>query len=200
MPQPSRKSQIGQSESAAGQPARVILFTGHMIDAPDRPRPRFPAACEDVAARAIARAVAAEQVGPGGVRLALAGAASGGDILFHEACLAAGMPGEIHLALPRALYLAASVAPAGPGWVARFERLCALVPVFEPDGLPAKEPFAAVNLALLARARALGPVTLLALWDGAGGDGPGGTGDLVARAQAAGARIVALDTKRLFGL
>jgi hypothetical protein len=36
------------------QPRRVFLFSGHMIDAPTRPTPRFPAAKEAAAAQKIA--------------------------------------------------------------------------------------------------------------------------------------------------
>jgi hypothetical protein len=43
-------------------------------------------------------------------------------------------------------------------------------------------------------------LTLIALWDGKGGDGPGGTGDLVDKVKAMGARHRIIDTKALFGL
>jgi hypothetical protein len=39
--------------------------------------------------------------------------------------------------------------------------------------------------------------TLIALWDGAGGDGPGGTADMVARAKKAGAKVIELDARQL---
>lgn len=41
-------------------------------------------------------------------------------------------------------------------------------------------------------------ITLIALWDGAAGDGTGGTGDLVDKVEHLGARVVRLDTKLLF--
>jgi hypothetical protein len=40
-------------------------------------------------------------------------------------------------------------------------------------------------------------MTLIALWDGAQGDGPGGTSDMVNRARDRGAKIVHLDARRL---
>jgi hypothetical protein len=43
-------------------------------------------------------------------------------------------------------------------------------------------------------------LTLIALWDGAGGDGPGGTGDLVNKVENLGARCEVINTKELFGL
>ena len=58
------------------------------------------------------------------------------------------------------------------------------------------------NFWMLYNALAYGAVkvTLIALWDGAAGDGPGGTGDLVSQAHKRGAKVVILDTKTLFGL
>jgi hypothetical protein len=40
-------------------------------------------------------------------------------------------------------------------------------------------------------------VTVMVLWDGAAGDGEGGTNDMVQRASRAGAKVVHLDTKVL---
>ena len=64
-----------------------ILFTGHMIDKPDRPTPRFPASKEAAAAIAIRAALRKVMVEAGSDPLVgIAAAACGGDILFHEAC------------------------------------------------------------------------------------------------------------------
>jgi hypothetical protein len=46
------------------------------------------------------------------------------------------------------------------------------------------DAYGACNTRLLELARNNGNVHLVALWDGKGGDGPGGTADLVARVQA----------------
>jgi Protein of unknown function (DUF4231) len=43
-------------------------------------------------------------------------------------------------------------------------------------------------------------VTVVALWNGEAGDGPGGVADMVTSAQADGAEVVTLDTGTLFGL
>jgi hypothetical protein len=43
-------------------------------------------------------------------------------------------------------------------------------------------------------------VTLIALWNGKTGDGPGGTKDMVEQARARGAKVIVLDTNALFGL
>ena len=57
------------------------------------------------------------------------------------------------------------------------------------------------NLWMLNNALAEGGenVTLIALWNGQEGDGPGGTEDLVWRAKERHARVVILETKKLFG-
>jgi hypothetical protein len=42
--------------------------------------------------------------------------------------------------------------------------------------------------------------TLIALWDGEQGDGPGGTKHMIELARARGAQTIVLDTKALFAL
>lgn len=189
---------------------RVLLFTGHMIDAPGRQPERFPARKERKARQAIRDAVRREQALAGGVTVGLAGGASGGDILFHEVCRELGVPGELHLALPREAYVAASVAPAGSAWVDRLDQLLAALPCHQlatspklPRWLRDRQGYdiwQRNNRWLLHQALARGParVTLIALWDRGPADGPGGTQDMVETARARGAKIVVLDTKALF--
>src|SRR5262245_28648555 len=106
------KNRALEGHDAPRTSARVLLFTGHMIDAADREPPRFPSHKVPAARAAIGEAVQREQDGATTVG-GIAGAASGGDILFHECCEAAGIPTGIYLALPRDQYLKSSVAPAG---------------------------------------------------------------------------------------
>src|SRR5688500_5625249 len=63
---------------------RILVFAGHMIDAPDRSAPRFPADKEVVARDKIKEAILKEMNSGAGVAAAYAGGASGGDILFQE--------------------------------------------------------------------------------------------------------------------
>ena len=58
------------------------------------------------------------------------------------------------------------------------------------------------NLWMLYNALARGSryATLIALWDGGTGDGPGGTQDMVNRANESGAKALILPTKKIFGL
>jgi hypothetical protein len=58
-------------------PRKVMLFSGHMIDAPDRQKPRFPANKEAVAANAIAAAL--KELGASAGDLSICGGACGGD-------------------------------------------------------------------------------------------------------------------------
>lgn len=195
-----------------GPRPRVVLFTGHMIDAPDRERPRFPPAQEATARGAIREALAAELAMPGGVARCIAGGASGGDLLFHEVCAELGIPSELYLALPPPALITASVAPAGSGWVERFRTAMDHSPsqVLAPgpelpgwlQGKPGYDIWQRSNLWMLHHALASGrdKVTLIALWDGKKGDGPGGTEHMVEKAKARGAKVVILDTEQLFGL
>ena len=181
-----------------GPRPRVVLFTGHMIDAPGRKEPRFPPQQEGTA----------RDTPPG----AIAGGASGGDLLFQELCAELGIASELYLALPPADFIAASVAPGGAGWVDRFNAAYDRLPKEQladskelPGWLQGKANYdiwQRNNLWMLHNALALGRdrVTLIALWDGKTGDGPGGTEHMVDKARARGAKIVILDTKTLFGL
>jgi hypothetical protein len=190
---------------------RVLLFTGHMIDAPGRAEPRFPPDKADVAKQKIAEAVAAEQQVAGGIAYGIAGCASGGDILFHQVCEAMNIPTRIFLALPREDYIRESVAPAGPQWIEEFNRLVKARPVRVmcqskdlPRWLQDKPDYniwQRNNLWNLHNALAAAGgdnVTLIALWNGATGDGAGGTADMVQKAQERGAKTIILDTKKIF--
>jgi hypothetical protein len=205
---------------------RVLIFTGHMIDAPGREKPRFPADKEPLARQKIKEAVEAELNSAEGVAYGIAGGASGGDILFHEVCEELGVQTHLYLALDPALYVNASVRKAGGDWVERFWRLhkrleaegkvrvlseLADEPADESEYLPAwlrSKPDYNIwqrnNLWTLHNALAAGGddcVTLIALWDKEPtGDGPGGTSDLVAKVERRGAKTVIIPTRQTFGL
>ena len=199
-------------QSVAGIRPRVIVFTGHMIDSPDRREPRFPRGEADTAREAIRGALTAELEMPGGVGIGIAGGASGGDLLFHEVCADLGIATQLYLALPPAQFIVESVQAAGPEWVERFRRVCGRLPRRElakskelPEWLrdkPGYDIWQRCNLWMLHNALAQGRdrVTLIALWDGKKGDGLGGTEHMVEKAQGRGAKVVILDTNTLFGL
>ena len=199
---------------STGPRERVLLFTGHMIDAPDRPQPRFPRTpeAEAEARRLIKEAIEKEQRLAGGTLRGIAAGACGGDILFHEVCEELGIPTQLFLAVARERFSAESVQHGGPDWVERFNRLCDRVPPRELGGDTTLLPpwlrgrsnynvWQRNNLWMLFNALALDlPLTLIALWDQGLADGPGGTADLVAQVQMRGQKVERLPAERLKAL
>jgi len=189
---------------------RVLVFAGHRIDAPGRAQRRFPPESEAAAATMIRDAIAAEKRIAGSQPIeGIAGGASGGDIIFHETCAELAIPTQLLLALPREAFAAESVLDGGPDWMERFRTLCERLDTKVlseskrlPGWLAAREDYsiwARNNRWMLhtALSRADTDVTLLVLWDGQGGDGPGGTRDMVQLAESRGVRVVRLDASRL---
>ena len=200
-----RKSRVadpvgaGDSGQAPREFAHALLFTGHMIDHPDRKQPRFPAWSEPRARCAIHDAIAELVWNKPGTTVGLAGGASGGDVLFHECCAELGIPTRVLLALPAEQFKAESVAPAGGDWVKRYDSLLrkagpGLRVMQEQDGLlegPTTNVWQRANLWMIEEAcRVAAEKALLALWDGKIGDGPGGTAHFVEIAMKCGIRIV----------
>jgi hypothetical protein len=208
---------------------RVLVFAGHMIDAPDRETPRFPANKESVAREKIKEAVLKEMNNGPGVSAAYAGGASGGDMLFQEVCAELGIETRLYLAVQPPIYVNTSVKKAGSDWVQRFWNLHAAHAArnqvrilsqftevkgdveYLPVWLRDKQNYTIWqrnNLWMLYNAIAEAcdqktgdpNLTLIALWDGAEGDGPGGTGDLVQKVEHLGARCEIIKTKEIFGL
>lgn len=206
------ESQAGGKTAVAEPVSRVLVFTGHMIDAPGRAVPRFPPDKEGIARQAIKAAIAAERAKTTGRVLGIAGGACGGDILFHELCTEMDIETWLLLALPPERYTVSSVQDAGPQWVERFRALCERIkPRILADSkelprwLRARKDYTLWernNLWTLHNALAFGgsKVSLIALWNGDSGDGPGGTKDMVDKARARGAVVNILDTRQLFGL
>lgn len=196
-----------QPPAAAWQPRQVLLFSGHMIDSPTRATPRFPAAAEPIAAQAIVAALDALKAGP--EDLALCQAAAGGDLLFLEACQARGVRCRVLLPFAEPEYLQRSVLPSagGEAWRDRFHAALGhadttlrvmpdeLGPL--PDGV---DPFERSNLWLLYTALAAGvkKVRFVTLWNGGGGDGPGGTAHMVGEVKRLTGHVEWLDTRELF--
>jgi len=188
---------------------RVILFTGHRIDDPGRPEPRFPPEKEVQARTMILETVSKikdETIIP---ILGISGGASGGDILFHEICEELGIPTKMYMALPKKEYINASVDDAGYDWVQRFEHLykttdpqtLAETRVL-PRWLRSKQGYniwQRSNLWMLHNSLAMSNdnVTLIALWNKTTGDGPGGTEDMIQRVIDRGANFIHLDTRKL---
>jgi hypothetical protein len=190
----------------ATAPRQVILFTGHMVDAPGRAVARFPATLVAAAGVRIDAALAEIDAGP--ADLALTQGAAGGDLLFAEACLARAVPLRLFLPLQESEFVAQSLLPVegGAAWHARYREVVARLdrpPSEAPrvlGGLAAGEDaFVRGNLWLLASALAFGSELLrcICLWDGGGGDGPGGTRHLVDAVYAAGGTVLRIDPASL---
>lgn len=174
------------------KPLHLVVFTGHVVDAPGATVPRFPAAAE---ARAAARIEAVLQSLQNEKErlLVLVSGAPGADILALEACARLNI--ETRLCLP------VDVEALGPAFVPYApwrERLLALVKAHSPDRMQVLQHEAELptwmrmhskqsswergNRWMLNLAQCWGAqqVTLLALWDGNEQDpSTGGTAQLV---------------------
>jgi hypothetical protein len=180
--------------------ARVVLFSGHRIDAPGRDEARFPADAAERAGELIRDTVRHErEVAGRGEVVGFAGGASGGDILFHEACAELAIPTTVMLALPPEEFAARSVADAGPEWTERFDELCRTHEVRVLPKGDGEDVWHRANLWMLETAAGVDADahTLIVLWDGKGGDGPGGTEAMVQEARARGLEVVRLDATQL---
>ena len=191
------------SAPSLAPPRTVALFSGHMIDAPGRAAPRFPPDKEPIAAAAIAAALA--DLGAGPDDLAICGGACGGDLLFAEAALARGARLELYIPFEEPRFLEKSVDFANRDWRARFVAAKARgVLHVAPRELGAtskgEDPYERNNRRMLDAALRFGPdkVTFLCLWNGEGGDGPGGTRHMMEEVRKRGGRALWLDTKNLW--
>ena len=187
----------------AESPKNVVLFSGHMIDAPDRKTPRFPPDKEPAAAAAIAETLA--EIGVTRGNLAICGGACGGDLLFAEACLARDMTLELYIPFDEPAFLANSVDFADAEWHSRYVAIKSRATLHvAPDELgpllPGENPYERNNLWMLESAARFGGsrIAFITLWNGQGGDGPGGTQHFMDEARRETERIYWLDTTKLW--
>ena len=187
---------------------KVLLFTGHMIDAENRKEPRFPKEREPEIRQKIK--VSVENILKSNPSadgyIAISGGACGGDLLFLEICAGLGIPIKMLLALPAEEYIAESVAFAGKSWVDRFYHVYEDVNtdvriMAETKILPVSSKlqngysfWERNNLWLLNTALAYGGpnLTLIAVWDGKGEDSPGGTRHMIEEVQKRGAECIVI--------
>jgi class 3 adenylate cyclase len=163
----------------------VLVYTGHMIDAPERSRQRFPPQMEsEVRASIRARLQQLKPVA------AYGSAACGADILCLECMLELG--GELHIVLPfpAEQFCTESVDYQTDGhWRKRFEHLLEranevlVIGERPPPGGASVFEYANLIMTGLARLRAQmldTDLQGLAVWDGASTSDEGGTGSMVA--------------------
>ncbi len=189
------------------QPRQVLLFSGHMMDAPGRTPARFPREKESIAAEKIAEVL--DQLGAGPYDFALTQGACGGDLLFSEACLQRGV--KVHWLQPFSEpdFIQNSVVRSWEAWRPRYldARAKLAAPIRSaPDALgpppPNSEqdyPYERCNLWLLYTALAHGvdKVCFVCLWNGEGGDGPGGTAHMYNEVKRRTGQVTWIDTREL---
>lgn len=185
-------------------PRQVFLFSGHMIDAPNRPIPRFPAEKEVSAAQHIA--ITLKNLGAGPQDWALTQGACGGDLLFTEACQQLGVKVQWLQPFDEPDFIQKSVVCHSEAWRSRYlaasTKLAfeirsashALGPIPD-DG----DPYERCNLWLLYTALAHGiqKVQFICLWNGGGSDGPGGTAHMYHEVQRRTGHVTRIDTHAL---
>jgi class 3 adenylate cyclase len=99
------------------KPPTVVIFTGHMVDTPDRSEPRFPPQLEAAVRLEIDR-----YLDDMDARIGYCSAACGSDLVFIEAMQ--DRDAEVNIVLPFDIedFLETSLHHGGPHWVARFRR------------------------------------------------------------------------------
>jgi tetratricopeptide (TPR) repeat protein len=186
------------------QPRQVFLFSGHMIDAEGRRPPRFPAEKEPVAAQKIAEAL--DHLGAGPDDFALTQGACGSDLLFSEACQQRQVTIQWLQPFGEPEFIQKSVICSGEAWRNRYlavkARLTTGVRAAPEQIGPSPKgvnPFERCNLWLLYTALAYGidKVRFICLWDGGGGDGPGGTAHMYQEVKRRTGRVTWIDSRNL---
>ncbi|HEX8922058.1 MAG TPA: tetratricopeptide repeat-containing protein, partial [Pyrinomonadaceae bacterium] len=189
------EQRIGGLKKSEPRFKKVLVASGHMIDAPERAEKglseRFPAYKEEKVRERIARQLEDWNIGVND--LAICGGARGADIIFAELCAERGAEVWLMLALFEGEFLDRSVRLPNSNWERRFYDLRARSSVksfTQPERLdsPPKGSsiFARNNLWMIntARVEADDPKNLYALlvWDEQPtGDGMGGTADFAER-------------------
>ena len=184
---------------------KVAICSGHMLDAPERKTPRFPAAKAEAVRAEIAKQLARWEIGSGD--LAVCGGACGADILFAEECLRRGAKIRLLLAQEIDDFVRDSVQHAGSDWVTRFHALCERAEVASQPHRLGKAPpdfsiYTRNNLWTINTARVeaadSAKIGALLVWDQKPtGDGPGGTSDFEAKVRDLGGLIAIIDPTAL---
>ncbi len=160
---------------------QVVAFTGHMLDAPDREKPRFQPAQERAVHARILDAVSSWDT-----QIGFSSAAGGSEILFLEALKEIGAETNIVLPHPPAAFVKTSVSSVdGTNWTRRFEKVLAdarhVTVLSDHPGDAVSYYFSSIVMAGLAKLRAsqvCGTLRGLAVWDREPGL-VGGTGHTV---------------------
>jgi hypothetical protein len=184
---------------------KVVICSGHMMDAPDRETPRFPKEKAEVVRAKIAQQLERWEIGAGD--LAVCGGACGADVLFAEECLQRGAQLRLLLAQEIDDFVRDSVRHAGNDWVQRFHALCEKAEVATQPERLGKAPddvsiYARTNLWIINTARVEAPdsakIRALLVWDEKStGDGPGGTSDFEQKVRDLGGLVEIINPTKL---
>lgn len=167
----------------------VVAFSGHMTDLPGRALPRFPPSKVERVRREIAKWLK----GRGAPIHGVSSAARGGDLLFLGEVLKLDGTATVQLPFPKADFVETSICDRT--WQDKFEEVLATdrvhcaTPLLEkapPAGPEQNAAFERCNEVVAQEAERLAQLfdddapTLLTVWNGAPGDGAGGTAHAVA--------------------
>lgn len=189
----------------SSKPRQVFLFSGHMVDSPERPASRFPFEKVPLVQAEISKVL--DKLGAGSEDIAFTQGASGGDLIFSEACLERGVKLRWMQPFDEATFIQRSVAPAEGDWSARYYSIKEKFAKDHPPRCMAKElgestrnPYERCNLWLLYTALAYGPenVRFICLWNGEQGDGPGGSQHMMQEVRKRTGKVEWLDTRKLW--
>jgi hypothetical protein len=177
----ARCNELGQPGHRYG---KVIIGSGHMIDAPKREMPRFTPEMETSVRAAISQHLEQWKIGEGD--LAVCGGARGADILFAEESLRRGARVRLMIAKELDAFVESSVRLPASDWSARFYALTEKSEVaIQPERLgqpPVNvSPYARNNRWIVNTARAEGEsgkrIHALIVWDQRPSEGCGGAED-----------------------
>jgi len=183
---------------AAKEDYEMVIFSGHLIDEPGRPEPRFPPDRIDKARQLIKDRLLSLQKEGRKLRV-LASAAPGSDIICHEVCGEINVDSTLCLPMPRNVYASQVFTDGFDAWRTRYFNLLEKRPVLElsdraglPNWLSTKAGVDAwergnewvLRMALSSSAK---KIMLLALWNQHEEPGrAGGTGHSVRIARGSG--------------
>lgn len=192
------------------EPRKIFLFSGHMVDKPNRSKPRFPNTEKhiNIAYQAIVQSLTA--LGSGAEDLALTQGACGGDLLFTEACLALGTRVQWLQPFAEPDFIQRSVIHGGDIWRQRYRNMSTRVmqPIrAAPNALgpppvhaDSNYPYERCNRWLLYTALSYGihKLNFICLWEGNEGDGRGGTKHMIDEVEGHAGNIQILSTKSMW--
>src|SRR6056297_496590 len=136
---------------------RVLIFTGHLIDAAGREEKRFPVGMLEEARRLI-RTYLDEEIRHDAPDVAVTSLGAGGDMIFADEVLKSGIPLIVFLPFEKERFLKESVSDKkmetvdqSGRWTQEFERILeqANRVIYSDEEAHESNPFEACNLAML---------------------------------------------------